>query len=929
MVEIKVYPNKLDRDQFELCQAQPGQTLEQWLFEAVPAYERRPDPLFTARINGASLPASEWGSRVLRAGDRLELTVEAFEPMTIVLAVVAVVAAGAAIYAATQIPDNYAQTTPDGSPIYDVNAQGNRPRLMGVIPEIAGRHKVFPDYLCRPHRYYQDNEQWLNLMLAVGVGLYKIDPNEITIGNTPVTQYSSDISYEIFPPGADVTGHPAHRNIYTSKEVGGTSGTSGLEVAAKIERVREASSSRVRFTTKTMTRYRASRRYWGKNDEEGELVYSKTNWPRDWSVGLHIVVTGAEIILAGWQNNLTVVDSGEDNSDPLNPVQLPDKLTASWGLDQFTPGSTIRLSGLGSSNDGLYVVATSSATELTLQTLDGDPVVGLAPMNVNASILKVASNDGTYRITAVNGEYMTLQKVHSETLEDDPEWAGFAVNTDLHSIDVALHADDLVGSWIGPFVACPPNTKASRLELDFRLSQGLGYLDDDGDFNPISVDVEIQWREFGSGSDWQSVVHRFTGATPDQLAETVEIDLSGMARPEVQVRRLTTTEDSTRRYDLVEWSALKAELPAATSYPDVTTIAFKIRGTNALSSQAENKLGVLAERILPVYENGAWSEPRPTQDIAPFFAHVIKDLGHGDGQIGLEELERLHQIWHARGDTFSAVFDEPSTIFEVLKRVLAAGFAEPTLDYGQIIPVRDEKRSAFDYQYQPDNMLGPLQWDVKMIDDDEPDGVEVEYFSSETWKSETVLCLLPEDLGANPEKVRAFGVTDRTRAWRYGMRRRRTARYRRTAYSFQTEMDGLNSRYLSYDALADDVPGYSQTGRVESVSGLTVRVNNPLQWGEGVHHMALRRPDGTLSGPYVVTPGDDAYSVLLPSGLDFQPVTDGSMEPPYYMFGEAESWCYPALITDIQPQGTERVSLKAVNYDDRVYADDDGFPPED
>ncbi|WP_231583922.1 hypothetical protein, partial [Vibrio sp. S512-13] len=77
-----------------------------------------------------------------------------------------------------------------------------------------------------------------------------------------------------------------------------------------------------------------------------------------------------------------------------------------------------------------------------------------------------------------------------------------------------------------------------------------------------------------------------------------------------------------------------------------------------------------------------------------------------DVHIGHYELLRLHEVWKARGDTFDAVFTDSSTLFEGLKKVLLVGYAEPTLKYGQIIPVRDEPRTTFDFQYQPDNMLG-------------------------------------------------------------------------------------------------------------------------------------------------------------------------------------------------------------------------------
>jgi hypothetical protein len=140
-------------------------------------------------------------------------------------------------------------------------------------------------------------------------------------------------------------------------------------------------------------------------------------------------------------------------------------------------------------------------------------------------------------------------------------------------------------------------------------------------------------------------------------------------------------------------------------------------------------------------------------------------------------------------------------------------------------------------------------------------------------------------------------------------------------------MDALNSSYLSYDALADDIPGYSQTGKVIAVNGREITLSEPLAWGVGTHFISFRKPDGTLSGAYTCTIGSVDDSVLLASDLDFTPDCSGSMELALFQFGVANRWCLPALITDIKPSGTDKVSVTAVNYDERIYADDDNLPP--
>lgn len=826
-VDIKVYPNKLDPSLMEPCKCKVGSTLHQWLTENVPAYYESEEPLFTVLINKQVLLHANWKTYQFKASDDVSIIVEPKEAATIAYAVIAVIAVGYAVYTANQIPDNYNSTTPDGSSIYDVNTQGNKPRLMGIIPEGAGRHKIYPDYLTMPRREYIDNEQWLYLMLSVGVGRYEVLSNEMFIGNTPTTSYAGDIDIQVFEPGENVTGHEAHRNVYTSSEVGSTSGSTGIELKGRV----------------TST-----------GGDNGSFEYS---------------FAGDELIVH-------YVEWDAELGRPLRFKSVP----------PFSVGEVLSITGsLNGQNDGYF--------ELLNKDSDGSQV----------------------------------NKVDGQS-QDDPTWTSFVTESTSNAA-VIVEDGGGDGQFNGPFFACPAGEVTDKLWFDFRLPQGLGELDDDGNFLSRTVTVQIEYRAEGA-QDWTAVDDEvFTNSTNDELGRTVPVTLPSKIRPEVRVKRATAATDDTRIYDDIFWTALKAELKSATSYDGLTTIAIKIRGTNALAGTAENKFNVIGTRILPVYENGAWSAPRPTTDIAPFFAHVLKSAGHSDDKIGLDALNTLHPIWHNRADEFNAVFDSESTVFEALKRVLAVGFAEPTIDYGKITPVRDQKRTIFRHMYQPDNYIGMLKRSIKLMDDDEPDGIEVEYFDPVTWKSETILCLLPGDEGANPEKIRAFGITNRDKAYQFGMRKRRIRRYRRTRFDFKTEMDALNSKYLDYCAVADDIPGYEQTGTVIGHDGRSIYLDNPeLQWQSGqTHVVALRKPDGTLSGPYNVSPGSASNEVVIDANLDFTPVLDGSIEPPLYMFGITTRWCNGVLIKDIKPSSTDQVSVTAELDDERVYLDDDSPAP--
>tara|TARA_B110001454_G_scaffold54930_2_gene53743 strand:+ start:32984 stop:35530 length:2547 start_codon:yes stop_codon:yes gene_type:complete len=840
-VELRVYPNQFKNDDFEKIECAAGITLHDYLISNVPSYHERPIPLFSVLLNDKPLPFNKWKTEVFLSGDLIECIIEPKGVETAIMVVIAVASAAYAIHMANQpLPDTYNNTSPKGSSIYDVNAQGNRYQLMGTVPVLFGRHPIYPDYLNPPRTIYKDNKKILYVMLSCFVEVGEVLPEDILIGDTQVSKFGSDISYQIFQPGEDVSGHDAHLTEYRSVEVGSSDGGSGLELKG-------------------------------------------TSYALDW-----VAV------------NLGVYYSWKVRS---NPKQLGFYRSVKNG-------------------DALYDFNLYPWQEeynsATGETLIGRALEFFDPNDASLGIYRAVSESGS-------GSLVVFEKLNSDFTIDE-SWTGFGVE-DYHfqARYLVLNVDNDV-DLVGPFSAVPFGEVTDKLIFDFRLNNGLARLDSSGGIHEHYVKIEIQWR-LSESDDWQKKVQVYTAATRDQLAYTLEILLPAGSQPDVKIRRLTPSSDDILIKDTIEWVALRSSLKSATSYPGITTIAFEITGTDELANAAENKISILPTReLLKFNSSGEMTSFGPTRSISSALYAVADELGY---EIDMDELWRLHQVWESRGDYFDALYDNPSTAWKVFQQILAVGFAEPTLDFGKIIPVRDEQRTSLCNQYQPDNIL-PGTWKMSgsFFDESDNDGIEVEYLSVETRKPETVMCLLPNDAGENVEKVRAFGITDKTQAYRYGMRKRATQKHRRIKHAFSTEMDALNSRYMSYDALGIDMPGYSQTGHIESISGRTLNLNQDLEWGDSSqpHYMGVRKLNGKVSGPYLCSPSDTASSVVIDRDLDFVPLFDGDHEPPYFLFGVADQWCLPILVTDIKPSGTDKVNVTAFEYSDKVYLYDDAVP---
>ena len=595
------------------------------------------------------------------------------------------------------------------------------------------------------------------------------------------------------------------------------------------------------------------------------------------------------------------------------------------GMPITLSGSTVDI--FGASPVGITGSETTAGTvevqaEISLTYDDGSPVSGLLQ---GARRMAIGYRGLLYQTTSGSTSSISVERL-TDAGAVDGGWGGFSTITTNDAV-LTLDASNVEGGWIGPFAACPAGEKTKKLEVDFFFPSGLIFTGNK-ELYAVTVKAEVQYRDIALGGAWTSQIFTYTDLNPNQFAFTETIDLGSLAyRPEVQVRRIGADSNSTRTSDDIQWYGLRSQLTPPASYEGVTTIAVKIRASDRLAAQSENKLSCIATRVLPTRSGGLWTIETPTRSIAAYAAYIAKSIGYTDEQIDLAEFDALETIWSSRGDYYDWTHDE-GTVSKAIEQVLQAGFAKLTIERGTIRPVRDSARTVYEQMYTPQNMVQTLQRALEAVRPDDADGVDVEYVDAETWTSNVVECRLAGDMGIKTEKLKLDGVTNRTKAWRIGMRRRREIKYRRWAYSFSTELDAMNSRYLSYVALADDVPGYGKSSiledLVETDDGHVLTVSEHMDWAGSDHIVAIRNPDGTLNGPYPATQGEGDFKIV--ADLIDAPVISFNQEPPHVLFGPIDRWVFPALISSIKPSGAESVSVQAVNYDVRVYADDDNSP---
>ena len=604
-------------------------------------------------------------------------------------------------------------------------------------------------------------------------------------------------------------------------------------------------------------------------------------------------------------------------------------------LSPFT-GLALTASGastaLGLSPASVTGAATSSGiperrAEMTLNYDSGQPVNGLA---MGEDLVTIGPRGLRYRIITTGVGTLTVERLTSSG-DIDEVWPGFSLQETIHG-RIELDSSNLEGGYRGSFAACPEGELVTEIEWDVFFTGGLIGNGKKGDQYEVYSSHQFEYRDMATSGAWAVLPKSVTGNSMDAQGFTYRQILPYPMRPECRIKRMPKIGgvNSGEVMDDVMWYGLRGKMMGApTRYNDMTVIAVRVRNGDRLSAQSESLVSVEATRVLPVRSGGVWVGETPTRDIVPWFLYIAKSAGYTDADLDLPELDRLHDVYRARGDTFDMTIDDASTVKDAMNDALAAGFSELTINRGLLLPVRDEPRTQFEHMYTPQNMTKGLKRQLVFPSSDDFDGVDVEYFSSITWAWETVECRWPGDQGNKVEKVKVPGIADRTRAWRIGMRRRGHQKFRNDTYRWETELDALNSGYMSYAAVADDVPGYGQSSILLSVEavpgGIALESTEPFDWSAGGPHViALRRQDGTLSGPWPAAQIDD-YRVSVNS-LDFDPDTSWDPEPPHLLFGPVNRWSYPTLVTVVNPSSGGNVTVEGMPYDARVYQYDNSAP---
>lgn len=450
--------------------------------------------------------------------------------------------------------------------------------------------------------------------------------------------------------------------------------------------------------------------------------------------------------------------------------------------------------------------------------------------------------------------------------------------------------------WIGPYAACSPGSKVTRIVLDIVMPQGCGYMDDKGSVVSYSVSWEFQYQAIDDDnnptSGW-AVLHSSGMSKGDRTAQRLT-HLCDVAEGRfwVRGRRTSNTSGDGRALDTIQWTALRGMLPGTLTYPQ-SVVAFKVKGTNSLTQSASSKFSMVATRKLPLYDlsKKTWSEPVPTSSWAAAVCAVARASWGGrmvDAQIDLDAIWSIDKRLKDKGWFYNAYLDGPYNVWELIGEMCKAVCVIPRLTGTILSFIEDGPNRPVRFVLTPRHIMrGTFKVTFGTWDEDTPDDVQIAYKDADAgFQDRDVRAVLPESESTYPYELTLLGPTNREQAFRIALAMSARNRWRRIIVECQVEAIGRLMNLGDVVSLAH--PRFRETcsGVIDGwhEQSLTLMLHSDMASGlpsqdDGPVYLSLTRPDGSPWGPVLVDELAKDYVTL--SRADYMQVLAQGMDNPF------------------------------------------------
>ena len=495
------------------------------------------------------------------------------------------------------------------------------------------------------------------------------------------------------------------------------------------------------------------------------------------------------------------------------------------------------------------------------------------------------------------------------------------------------------------FTVCASDRTVDEIQCDFVAPRGVFFANTDGTLGFHNISLFIDYQEIDEagtavGGIQTAGPFSLAGSTSEPIRRSASFKVAD-ARYQVRMRRTTPRIGSTRYAEDAIWSAAYGFIAGGPTFlSGVTYLAVKMQSSNALNSSTAQRFRAVVQRRLPVYRNGAWTDPEATRSVVWAALDLLRNPVYGaglpDARIDLDAFLDISATLDGRRDRFDGIFDTRNSALRACQQIMRAGRCAVVPVLSQITAIRDELREIPTALFSP-RITRPESLSVEYIvaDDDTADGVTAVYFDEVAWSEKRITVGAPGVVTPErPVEVSMFGITQPVQAQREALFIAYETFYRRRRLRLSTELDAARVRFGDLAVFASDVlnTGHSAdvVGYVSGTGLVTLSEPMPAEWDDGRELLLVyTRRDGSPTDPVSVTYLTE-YILSGATNLSPSPLRADDEERARCIVYDTATIRFDGKITGVMPRTSNRYDVLAVVDDVRVYDADAGLEvPED
>lgn len=500
------------------------------------------------------------------------------------------------------------------------------------------------------------------------------------------------------------------------------------------------------------------------------------------------------------------------------------------------------------------------------------------------------------------------------------------------------------------------NTKTTdtgiiEISVDISFPAGLGYFNDSGGRDALSIEHLVQYRAVGtttwidptwtnSGDDGFGTAGKITVSAAD--ASTIK--RSGrfsVAKGQYEVRVKRTTQDYGNRYvDVSQWTALRYVSDSSPILQKgVALIALRIKATGQLNGVPQT-INCIAESYLPVYSGASWSY-QVTRNPAWAYADILRRREGAtfidDSRIDLSTLLAWANACAATAPNASEpywCFDgvvEGGSVWQTLKLIASHCRANYTIKDGKHSVVRDIAQTVPVQHITPRNSFG-YSGNKTFID--LPHALRVKFVNADNGYQEDERIVYADGYNASNasrfESLDMPGCTSSTQAWREGRYQIAVGTLRPEEHQVSMDVEALRCTLgdyvmFSHDAISIGIASTRIKSLTTNVNGYvtSLTLEDEVYFDPGIsrnYGLRVRRSDASSVLVSLVSNLTGYQQVVTP----LTPIAPSSAPAvgDLVMFGEVNRESAPMLVKRIEPGPDLSVKLTLMDAQAGVWTAD-------